>query len=234
MGSRYRRFICAILRVCELACTGLRRVKAPQSVFVLIGTVAVDVSRHWAGLGNWIVTVNSMDRRHFGLITTNFEHHGPTISSRGYDRGFRDGVAGHLRGSACGFGRDLRDGRGHAAKSKSQPTRSLARLPLIHGSPIGLQRERCSDRVEGADIFKQAGHLPKLDIPKVDLSQRACGRRGGCAARRSSLAFPAALRRCVCRKRTLTRSREPVKELVESPPEECGPCQRCNRADAKN
>jgi len=79
-------------------------------------------------------------------------------------------VAGHLRGSACGFGRDLRDGRGHAAKSKSQPAGSLARLRFIHGSPIGLQLERCSDRVEGADIVKQAGHLPKLGIPKVDLS----------------------------------------------------------------
>ena len=116
--------------------TRVHRVAQGQSA-TLSRTAAVDVSRHWAGLGNRIVTVNSLDRRHFGLIATNFEHHGPNISCRGYDRGFRNDVAGHLRGSACGFGRDLRDGHGHAAKSKSQPTRSLARLRFIYGRPIG-------------------------------------------------------------------------------------------------
>jgi hypothetical protein len=70
-------------------------------------------------VGNQICGGNSLDGRHFGLIATNFEHHGPNIFLRGYDRGSSDGVAGHLCGSACGIGRGLRDGCGHAAKSKS-------------------------------------------------------------------------------------------------------------------
>ena len=56
-----------------------------------------------------------LDRRYFGPIATNFEHHASTISGHGTIRGIEHDMAGDLRCDACGIGRGLCDRGGDAA-----------------------------------------------------------------------------------------------------------------------
>jgi len=79
-----------------------------------------------------------MDRRHFGPFATNFEHHGPPISRHGTIRGIEHDMAGDLCCDARGIRWGLRDRRGHAARSKPQPVRSLRGGIILLQSGAGL------------------------------------------------------------------------------------------------
>ena len=83
----------------------------------LVGTGAVSAVTK-CSLGNPIRGGISLDGRHFGLIATNFEHHGSNSSPVGIIRGARHDVAGHLCGGTCGVGRCVRNRCAHSAQSE--------------------------------------------------------------------------------------------------------------------
>jgi len=95
----------------------------------------------WQGLGIWIRGRYPLDRRHFGQIVTNFEHHGIEYPPIGINGGIEHDVAGHLCSGTCGIGRNLRDSCAHAAEPKPQPVGSLAHAINAHGTQLVARAE---------------------------------------------------------------------------------------------
>ena len=90
-GSREASDICAMLQDCEPPPSGFAQGQGVMMILPASFGRGLEPASPDTVAGIWICGGNSLDRRHFGLVATNFEHHGPNSSPVGMIGGSEGG-----------------------------------------------------------------------------------------------------------------------------------------------
>jgi hypothetical protein len=178
----------------------------------------------------------SLDGRHFGLIATNFEHHGSNSSPVGIIRGLRMMwlvICAVALAARLGCAQPLCS----SSPIKAASQRSSHAVLLLTAANLALTR----NEREGVIVAPSGrGHFLKQTFSSQDFflrrvaasSSKACGRAERC---QDFSGHPEACSLCSAVLSPIGRGAIPsVKQLVQAPPQERGPCHRYNRTETKD